>query len=279
MGFFSNMYTKEGPGVPKDIKQKKGIARFFEIVMRDFGMLWRAGFLTALCFIPAIFALIFTALSFPYILLMGISIIIFLIASMLIGPAMVALHSVVITTVRDIPCYMMHEYKKAWKNNYKQSIPAGMLVSVLYGIQIYSAYAIITQGGNDIIILLSIVLLSLIIITMLSHALFLQIIFIDLPLAKMIKNSLLIAFGFLTRTLPATIIILVVCGAMGLFYIFWPFYILLGIIPVLALIADMWVWPVMDKVFNITQQQEEKRKAQEEQEKSLLLKNSENSEK
>ncbi len=265
MGFFSNMYTKEGPGVPKDVKQKKGIPRFFEIFMRDMGMLWRAGFLTTLCFVPVVIAFFFTVLSFPYILLMAGGAAAFLLASMLVGPGLVSLHSVVVTTVRDIPCYMMHEYKKAWKNNYKQSIPAGVIISVLYAVQIYSGYSILMQGGENAIFMLAIVLLSLIIITMVSHALFLQIIFIDLPLTKMIKNAFLLSFGYAKRTFPAALIVLVVCGAMGVFYVLWPFFIILGIIPFTSLIADMWAWPVMDKVFNITQIQEEKRKSEQEQ--------------
>ena len=45
VGFFSNMYTKEGPGVRKDQPPKKGIPRFFEILMRDYGHLLKVNFL------------------------------------------------------------------------------------------------------------------------------------------------------------------------------------------------------------------------------------------
>ncbi len=271
MGFFSNMYTKEGPGVPKNAPQKKGIARFFEILFRDFGMLWKAGLLSSLCLVPALIALIFTVLSFPYIILVAVGIILFLLASMLVGPAMVSLHAVVITTVRDIPCYMMHEYKKAWKNNYKQSVPFGMLISALYAIQIYTGYLILTTSNESSLFMLAVVLFSLILITMVSFMTLVQIIFIDLPLYKMIKNSLLLSFGYLKRSLPATIIFLVLSAAMALFYIFWPFYLLLGIIPIITLIVDMWLWPVFEKVFNITQLQEERKNQELEKEESFYL--------
>ena len=52
MGFFSNMYTKEGPGVRKDQPPKKGIPRFFEILMRDYGHLLKVNFLFLLCCLP-----------------------------------------------------------------------------------------------------------------------------------------------------------------------------------------------------------------------------------
>ncbi len=267
MGFFSNMYTKEGPGVPKNAPQKKGAARFFEIVFRDSGMLWKAGFLTSLCFIPAAIAMLFTVLSAPYIILMAIGIIVYLIASMLVGPALVSLHAVVITTVRDIPVYMMHEYKKAWKNNWKQSVPFGVAMMGLYAAEIFTGYFILTSGESNTSIFLGIIFLALFLITGISHITLIQIIFIDLPLTKMIKNSFLLTFGYAKRTLPAIVIVLIVFAAMALFYPLWPFYILLGIFPFLTVIANMWVWPVIDKCFNITQLQEERQKELEELEK------------
>ena len=54
MGFFSNMYTKEGPGVRKDQPPKKGIPRFFEILMRDYGHLLKVNFLFLLCCLPMV---------------------------------------------------------------------------------------------------------------------------------------------------------------------------------------------------------------------------------
>ena len=52
MGFFSNRYTREGPGVPKDAPPKKGLARFWEVLARDWGDLWKAGTLLVVCCIP-----------------------------------------------------------------------------------------------------------------------------------------------------------------------------------------------------------------------------------
>ena len=39
------MYTKEGPGVRKDQPPKKGAARFFEILFRDYGHILMLKFL------------------------------------------------------------------------------------------------------------------------------------------------------------------------------------------------------------------------------------------
>ncbi len=264
MGIFSNWYTKEGPGVPKNAPQKKGVARFFEIAMRDAGMIWSLSFLTFLCFAPVIISSIFLILFSPYLILMLIGSVLYLLSSLLVGPALCSLHAVIVNRVRDIPCFMMHEYKKAWKSNWRQSMPAGCLVMFFIGIEIITGYYILTSGDSLTFILIGIILLSLIIILSTFHMTFLQILFIDLPLGKMIKNGLLMSIGYLTRTLPSSIIILVLYGAMAAFYIFWPFYILLGLFGFITVIQDMITWPVMEKAFNITQLQQEKREKEEE---------------
>ena len=58
MGLFHPNYNNPGPGVRKDEPRKKGAARFFEILGRDMGDLFRANLLCAICFVPAL-ALIF----------------------------------------------------------------------------------------------------------------------------------------------------------------------------------------------------------------------------
>ena len=58
------MYTKEGPGVRKDQPPKKGIPRFFEILMRDYGHLLKVNFLFLLCCLPMVTVVLFGLLFF-----------------------------------------------------------------------------------------------------------------------------------------------------------------------------------------------------------------------
>ncbi len=263
MGLFNNFYTKEGPGVPKDLPQKKGFARFFEIVFRDMGMIWTLGLLTMLCFAPAIIAAVATILVAPYLLLIIAGIVLYLLASMLVGPALCGMHAVIISRIRDIPCYMMTEYKKAWKSNLKQSIPAGVIMMAIFGIELYTGYTILMSPDDSALIMLGVVLLTLILLMSTSQMVFLQMLFLNLKLPAMAKNGLLMTIGYLKRMFPMAIIGVVVLGAMLLFYVFWPFYIMLGVVGFLTVITDMWAWPVMEKAFKITEQQEEIRKQRE----------------
>lgn len=52
MGLFMRNFDKPGPGVSPDAPRKKGAARFFEILGRDFSTIWLAGILAMLGGLP-----------------------------------------------------------------------------------------------------------------------------------------------------------------------------------------------------------------------------------
>ena len=52
MFLFRNSWQTPGPGVEKDEPVKKGPARYFEVLLRDAGTLWKAGALFCLCCVP-----------------------------------------------------------------------------------------------------------------------------------------------------------------------------------------------------------------------------------
>ncbi len=256
MGIFSEWYTKEGPGVSKNAPQKKGVARFFEISFRDSGMIWGLNALTFLCFVPLILSTVFIFVFAPYLILILAGTILYLLSSCLVGPALCGLNAVIVSRIRDIPCFMMHEYKKAWKSNLKQSVPAGVLVSALMGIEIFTAYNLLNTQSEYVFVMLGIILLSIVLIISTFHLTFLQILFIDLPLTKMMKNGLLMSIGYLTRTIPAALVILVLYGAMAMFWFIWPVYIITGLVGFISVIVNMITWPAMEKAFKITELQE-----------------------
>ena len=54
MGIFNRDFNKPGPGVNKDEPRKKGAARFFELLTRDFGDLIKLNLLFCVCAIPTV---------------------------------------------------------------------------------------------------------------------------------------------------------------------------------------------------------------------------------
>ncbi|MEG1381593.1 MAG: DUF624 domain-containing protein [Ruthenibacterium sp.] len=247
--------------MPKNAPQKKGIARFFEIMGRDMGALWRAGILTTLCFVPCMIAVVFGILFHEYLGMVIIAAAVYVLGAMLAGPALTALHAIVIKAIRNIPGYMWHDYKKAFKDNARQSVPAGMTFMVLLAIETFSTYYYVFMVPKMNFIMLGLVLFCMILIITCGLFLFLQILFIDLPLLGMAKNSLMLMFGFAKRSLPAGIITIVVLVFFGVFLI-WPvtfLCLMLGLVSWVTLIVDMWAWPVMEQAFHVTERQEAKK--------------------
>lgn len=52
MGLFHQNFDKPGPGVSPMHPRKKGAARFFEILGRDFSTIWMAGLLALISSLP-----------------------------------------------------------------------------------------------------------------------------------------------------------------------------------------------------------------------------------
>ena len=262
------MYTKEGPGVRKDEPKKKGFARFFEILLRDYGHLLKANFFFMMCCAPLILVVVvavtFTAVTGLYLGVLLIAAALYVAASLLVGPALASLHAIAVKTVRDEPCYMWHEFKRVWKANWRQSMPAGTLFCTLLAMEGVAAYFYLFSQEKTNVLLTAFVLFGLLLVTVCWLFTTLQLLFLDMPLLGMMKNSLLIMFGYAKRALPAGLIIL--AATVGVvFFVPWPIVIpimFLGLPALLAVIGDMWAWPVMETAFHISELQQAKRDGQ-----------------
>ena len=261
MGLFSNMYTKEGPGVRKDQPPKKGAARFFEIVFRDYGHLLKLNFLFLLCCLPMLVVVLFGILFRQYLGMLLIAFLLFLPCAMLVGIAMTCLHGLTVKTVRDEPCFLWHEFKKCWKANWKQSIPAGLIFCTLLAMECIAAWYYFFTSAESNPVLIAFVSFSVLMLVVCWLFTTLQMLFLDMPLAGMLRNSLLILFGYAKRTLPAGLITIAVLLCMLLFvpYPLLPIVLLLGTPALLAVVCDMWAWPVMEQAFHISEQQAARR--------------------
>ena len=259
------MYTKEGPGVRKDQPPKKGIPRFFEILMRDYGHLLKVNFLFLLCCLPMVTVVLFGLLFHQYLGMLLIAAVLYLLCAVLVGPAMTCLHGITVKTVRDEPCYMWHEFKKCWKGNWKQSVPAGVLFCTLLAMECIAAWYYMFMQSEMNVLLVAFVAFSLLLLTICWLFTTLQMLYLDMPLGGMLKNSLLIMFGYAKRTLPAGLITLVIVIGVVLF-VPVPIMLLLlflGMPALVAVIGDMWAWPVMEQAFHISGQQAARRSGQE----------------
>jgi len=147
MGLFHPNYNTPGPGVRKDEPRKKGPARFFEILGRDMGDLFRANLLCTLGFLPALI-LIFLGILGRTVLLAAAG---GILGGILLGPCYAGLHDTILRAMRDEPGYWWHVYKKAFRRNWRQSLIPGAVLGFLLASQLFMGYFLLAGGQTDVI--------------------------------------------------------------------------------------------------------------------------------
>ena len=250
MKFFSNHYNKPGPGVDPNEPRKKGIRRFFEILGREFG-----GFIILNLFY---FFAMFLSLMLFFLADIGVLpryvYILSIIAAIPVGSACSTLVYCISKMLRDDPEYVWYDIKRKFVEYFKQSIIPGILYTAfLYG-QVFYWRNLIYSTVEINTALFVIESLSLIVIGMVAPYFFLQIAYVDLKLVQIAKNSLLLSFANLPRSIMGAF-----TGNL-IWFLFWnmlpeslfafPFMVLFAF-SVSWLLCLMWVWSPVDKQFNI----------------------------
>lgn len=202
MGIFRQNFDRPGPGVPKDAPRKKGAARYFEILGRDAGSLFKAGLLVGLAYIPvgltAGFGLF--SLSLPVTLLFAG------VGGLLTGPLLAGLYDTVMRALRDEPGYWWHTYKRAMKANWKQAMVVGVVLNLLVGTQIFTALALllgVMQGSLAFLFGLG---LNVMVTSMVGTCLLPQLVVMEAGLGTLFKNALFCAVGFAPRVIAAALL-------------------------------------------------------------------------
>ena len=92
MGLFHQNFDKPGPGISPNAPRKKGAARYFEVLTRDFSTFWMAGLLAMISSLPFALGLWFAVTTHSLIpmLLAGI------LGGMLAAPQIVGLNDTVL---------------------------------------------------------------------------------------------------------------------------------------------------------------------------------------
>lgn len=238
-------FSRPGPGVSKDAPPKKGLARFFEIMGRDFFDLFKLNLLILLCLLPALAAVGLFALA-------DVKPVFWLLVAWVLlipaGPALAAMNKLTLNMVRDIPCFQWEEFKKAYKQNAKQGIAAILLFGFFFlGVGLAVTDWLLLPEKNYF--LLAIMGLALYTVTSVFTFTFSQIPVVALPFSAILKNAVLLTLGRANRGVPATLFQLLILGALLFFLPLSGFIFLFGVLSILNLIANLWVWPALQLVF------------------------------
>ena len=192
MGLFHQNFDKPGPGISPNAPRKKGAARYFEVLTRDFSTFWMAGLLAMISSLPFALGLWFAVTTHSLIpmLLAGI------LGGMLAAPQIVGLNDTVLRALRDEPGYWWVTYRRAWKRNAKASLLPGAICGLLLAMEIFTAFHIET-GSVAVMVA---IFVALILLAGIAQYLYAQVALVDLPFSSLLKNSLMLFLGYLPRS-------------------------------------------------------------------------------
>ena len=255
MGLFNRNYNKPGPGISKDEPPKKGVKRFFQLLSEDGSDLLKLNLIFCICIIPS--ALVFLLWLFGF--LGALAFALSFVLALPVGGAMTACHYCIAKMLREEPGYVWHDFKRKFKENFKQSLMPGLMYIAFIYAQIYQFYLISLELiAVDAFLLITVMLVPLI-FGMITPYIFLQIAHINLKITQIFTNSVLMFLKNLPRSLMGALTGGIVYIAFMLFFpasiALPPFTIILILygFTIPWLLCLMWVWPVTDKAFSITE--------------------------
>ena len=204
-GFFD--YSKEGPGVYKDGPKKRGFVVFFETFFRNF---WK--FIIVNC--------AYSIISVPIITN---------------GLAKVGITNIARNTAREKHSFGLTDFFETIKKNFKQSLIAGIINAVVFGLLGFDIYFFQMQKGSIGIVGVGIALALFVTFLMMNFYLWTLIITFDYSLKQAYSISFKLAFlNFKYSFLIILINILLIALSVGLLF-------LTGKAWVVALIFELFV--------------------------------------
>lgn len=184
---------KDTPGIAKDAPQKKGFARYFDILWREFFPLLKLNLLFIISCLPIV----------------------------TIPAALTAMNRITVTMVRDRNYFMLSDYWDAFKRDFFRSLLAGVLVLVLVALFSLSIwfYYMLGQAGSKFFMLFVGVSVALMIMVLGSAMYFFPMLaMVELPTGKLMRNSIIMFFTHFKKSLPAALISgAMVLGGIGLY--------------------------------------------------------------
>jgi uncharacterized membrane protein YesL len=191
MRWSRDMWTKEGPGIPKDAAKKHGLALFAEIVRREWWEMVKLNLLFILASLPIV----------------------------TVPAALAAMASVSVALVEDRNIYLGRDFCAAFRKYLWRATIAGSIMSSAIALGVYATvtYASLAMGGLVFAVPLAISVAATVFICIFAcHDLVLMVMR-DLSLVRRVR---LAALASLARPWPAM-------GAIGFVAALWLVHILL----------------------------------------------------
>lgn len=263
-GFFWQRYNEPGPGVDPNEPRKKGIRRFFELMVQDAGNLVKLSLIYQGFILPA-------QLLFLFFIYMGsaqpgmisfLFLALFLGAAIVIGPATTARVYCLAKMLMDSPGFLWHDFWKAFKENFRSTAITGIIYASILAIQAYMVFAIFLSSGPVNYMFMVSVLVSIILFSMLTPYYFLQAAYLDQSQGVRLKNTVFLSFGHIKRSFIIAVVDIVFWGSCFFLQELVAIPVVLIGYSLSALIRLMCIWPPVDNIFSIEETLKNRSRAQ-----------------
>ncbi len=244
MFFFSN-YDTPGPGFDPDAPRATGWTRIWEMISRDYKSFWLAGILNILTSFPFMFMIGYAYATHSVLIALAGG----AVCGMIAAPGFYGLSDTLLRSLRDEPGYWWHRYSRAVKNNWLKTLFPGFLGGIIFSIQMFILFHMQElDGGLWLLISLIVsmtVFMGILLWFLVQHAL------LELSFIALLKNSLLLFFRYITKSLAAAGIAL---GYLILILLIFPGSVFLLItacfwLPLLC--SFQIIYPKADEIFGI----------------------------
>lgn len=249
----------EKQGTPGDASGPLPRRRFLllEVLKRDGGNLIKLNLLAALCYLPAQALFLAAVYNFapgsalPFVL-GGLA----LLACVPTGPAAAAQYRLTAQMLRGEPGYVWHDFKYNFRRNFGSCWLPGVLRGLMCGCMVLAVlyYVFMLAAGAALTGMMALYGFAVLLFSMLTPHFFTQAAYLHLGASALVRNSLLLALGHPLRSLAA-----VLAGGgfqllLGVLAWFFPASLVLVFLlgySFPCLLRLVFVWPVVNKTFNI----------------------------
>lgn len=170
MQFFQPSYLKEGPGIEKDAQPKKGIALFFEILVREFWQLLKLN-------------LLFVAVSLPVVTF---------------GAARAALSRCTMNMVRDVPNDVWDDFREAFRQKFLRNCLLGLAELAAIGL---TTAVLLSAASNDVLRI--VMLFCMMAEGVFWNCLWAMLSTLDIPFRGALRNAVLLPMLCPQKAFPA----------------------------------------------------------------------------
>ncbi len=248
MGLFRFNYDKEGPGVDKNAPPKKGIARWWEVFVRDFSALMLINILLIVCALPCIACLGTFYLGCESGQPTVLPLVLNLLAAIPFGPAVAAMYRLTMQMARDVPFFTFHEFKKAYKQDFKQGAVSMVILAALFDAILFNIYLLGTVESYPQFTLIML-MFSIVMWFALLNAIYQQIAMLELTMGNIWRNAVLmiVVSGWRGWIVVLIDTVLFIAGLLyGLFVL--PLF-LFGFFGFTTMTTNLIFWPRFEQLF------------------------------